>query len=89
MSTIALAPAAVSRLAINPVVCRCRRDHPHLYGGVGHDGWRLFRCATSRATCRRRVIDAEWILTSYLAANATILPISGWLSARLAGGTIS
>jgi DHA2 family multidrug resistance protein len=29
------------------------------------------------------VIDAEWVLTSYLAANATILPISGWLSARL------
>src|SRR5205085_1782887 len=28
-------------------------------------------------------IDAEWVLTSYLAANATILPISGWLSARL------
>jgi DHA2 family multidrug resistance protein len=29
------------------------------------------------------VIDAEWVLTSYLAANATILPLSGWLSARL------
>jgi DHA2 family multidrug resistance protein len=29
------------------------------------------------------VIDAEWVLTSYLAANATILPITGWISARL------
>src|SRR5580765_5244036 len=29
------------------------------------------------------VIDSEWVLTSYLAANATILPMSGWLSARL------
>ncbi len=29
------------------------------------------------------VVDAEWVLTCYLAANATILPISGWLSARL------
>ena len=28
------------------------------------------------------VIDSEWVLTSYLAANATILPISGWLSAH-------
>ncbi len=28
-------------------------------------------------------IDAEWVITSYLAANATILPISGWLSAHL------
>src|SRR5580700_5252625 len=29
------------------------------------------------------VIDAEWVLTSYLAANAIILPISGWISAHL------
>ena len=29
------------------------------------------------------VVDSEWVLTSYLAANATILPISGWLSAHL------
>jgi DHA2 family multidrug resistance protein len=28
-------------------------------------------------------VDAEWVLTSYLAANATILPISGWISAHL------
>ncbi len=28
-------------------------------------------------------VDSEWVLTSYLAANATILPISGWLSAHL------
>jgi DHA2 family multidrug resistance protein len=29
------------------------------------------------------VNDSEWVITSYLAANAAILPISGWLSARL------
>ncbi len=29
------------------------------------------------------VIDSEWVITSYLAANATVLPISGWISARL------
>src|SRR5207344_791808 len=29
------------------------------------------------------VADGEWVLTSYLAANAVILPISGWLSAHL------
>src|SRR6266478_7073999 len=29
------------------------------------------------------VTDSEWVITSYLAANATILPISGWISARL------
>ncbi len=27
--------------------------------------------------------DSEWVITSYLAANAIVLPISGWLSAHL------
>src|SRR6202790_3342699 len=26
--------------------------------------------------------DASWVLTSYLVANAVVLPISGWLSIR-------
>ena len=29
------------------------------------------------------VDDSEWVLTSYLAANAIVLPITGWLSAHL------
>src|SRR5277367_2455618 len=29
------------------------------------------------------VDDASWVLTSYLIANAVVLPISGWLSIRL------
>jgi MFS transporter, DHA2 family, multidrug resistance protein len=29
------------------------------------------------------VDDGEWVLTSYLAANAIVLPISGWLSEHL------
>jgi MFS transporter, DHA2 family, multidrug resistance protein len=29
------------------------------------------------------VTDGEWVITSYLVANAIILPISGWLSIRL------
>jgi DHA2 family multidrug resistance protein len=29
------------------------------------------------------VVDGEWVITSYLAANAIILPITGWLSAHL------
>ncbi len=29
------------------------------------------------------VSDSEWVITSYLAANAIILPISGWISVRL------
>src|SRR6185503_5321991 len=27
--------------------------------------------------------DSEWVITSYLAADAIILPMSGWLAARL------
>ena len=27
--------------------------------------------------------DSEWVITSYLAANAIILPMSGWLVVRL------
>ena len=30
----------------------------------------------------RRSTDSEWVITSYLAANAIILPISGWLAAH-------
>ena len=29
------------------------------------------------------VTDSEWVITSYLAANAIILPISGWIAAHL------
>jgi len=28
------------------------------------------------------VTDSEWVITSYLAANAFVLPITGWLSAH-------
>ena len=28
------------------------------------------------------VIDSDWVITSYLAANAFVLPITGWLSAH-------
>src|SRR6516162_1313458 len=33
------------------------------------------------------VDDGEWVLTSYLAANAIILPITGWLTRILAAAT--
>src|SRR6202049_186383 len=29
------------------------------------------------------VTDSKWVITSYLAANAIVLPISGWLAIRL------
>ena len=32
--------------------------------------------------------DSEWVITSYLAANAIILPISGWIGLASVGATI-
>src|SRR5712664_4471271 len=28
-------------------------------------------------------VDSEWVITTYLASNAIVLPISGWLALRL------
>ena len=55
----------------------------HVHGGAGHHDRQHRGCGTSPAACRRRTSTSEWVLTSYLAANATILPITGWLSAHL------
>ena len=38
---------------------------------------------TSPAGCAAAQTDADWVITSYLAANAIVLPITGWLSAHL------
>jgi DHA2 family multidrug resistance protein len=82
MSSVALAPAAVSRAAINPWVVAAAVIIPTfmevLDTTIANVALRYIAGGLSAA-----VIDAEWVLTSYLAANATVLPISGWLSARL------
>jgi DHA2 family multidrug resistance protein len=82
MSSIALTPTAVSRPAVNPWVVAAAVIIPTfmevLDTTVAVVSLRYIAGDLSAA-----VVDAEWILTSYLAANATILPISGWLSARL------
>ncbi len=82
MSSIALAPASASRAAINPWFVAAAVIIPTfmevLDTTVAIVSLRYIAGELSAA-----VVDAEWILTSYLAANATILPISGWLSARL------
>ncbi len=41
--------------------------------------WRLRYIAGGLSAA---VIDSEWVITSYLAANAIILPISGWLASH-------
>src|ERR1700747_3364369 len=82
MSSAALAPPLVSRPAINPWVVAIAVVIPTfmevLDTTIANVALRYIAGGLSAA-----VIDSEWVLTSYLAANATILPISGWLSARL------
>src|ERR1700752_2659130 len=82
MSSATLAPAAGTRRVISPWVVAAAVVIPTfmevLDTTIANVALRYIAGGLSAA-----VIDAEWVLTSYLAANATILPISGWLSARL------
>src|SRR3984893_10401727 len=82
MSSVALSPPAASRPASTPWVVAAAVVIPTfmevLDTTIANVALRYIAGGLSAA-----VIDAEWVLTSYLAANATILPISGWISARL------
>ena len=82
MSSVALAPTAVSRPAINPWFVAVAVVVPTfmevLDTTIANVALRYIAGGLSAAN-----VDSEWVLTSYLAANATILPISGWLSAHL------
>src|SRR6516162_10099183 len=82
MSTMALSPALVRSRAISPWIVALAVVIPTfmevLDTTIANVALRYIAGGLSAA-----VIDSEWVLTSYLAANATILPISGWLSARL------
>src|ERR1700730_918442 len=82
MSSVALSPPAASRPAINPWIIALAVVGPTfmevLDTTIANVALRYIAGGLSAA-----VIDAEWVLTSYLAANATILPISGWISAHL------
>jgi MFS transporter, DHA2 family, multidrug resistance protein len=82
MSSAALAPPAVSRPAINPWIVAIAVVIPTfmevLDTTIANVALRYIAGGLSASN-----VDSEWVLTSYLAANATILPISGWISARL------
>jgi DHA2 family multidrug resistance protein len=82
MSSVALSPDLVQRRAINPWVVALAVVIPTFMEvmdtTIANVALRYIAGGLSAA-----VIDAEWVLTSYLAANATILPISGWISARM------
>ena len=82
MSSVTLAPGAVSRPAINPWFVAAAVVVPTfmevLDTTIANVALRYIAGGLSAAQ-----VDSEWVITSYLAANATILPISGWISARL------
>jgi DHA2 family multidrug resistance protein len=82
MSTVALPAPAIGRPAINPWFVAAAVIVPTfmevLDTTIANVALRYIAGGLSAA-----VTDSEWVITSYLAANAVILPISGWLSARL------
>ena len=82
MSSMALSPAAVSRPAVNPWVIAGVVVVPTfmevLDTTIANVALRYIAGGLSAAQT-----DSEWVITTYLAANAIVLPITGWLSAHL------
>jgi DHA2 family multidrug resistance protein len=81
MSTVARSPPALSRPAVNPWLVAAAVVVPTFMEvmdtTVANVALRYIAGGLSAA-----VIDSEWVITSYLAANAFVLPLTGWLSAR-------
>jgi DHA2 family multidrug resistance protein len=82
MSSMSLSPAAVSRPAVNYWIVAAVVVVPTfmeiLDTTIANVALRYIAGGLSAAQT-----DADWVITSYLAANAIVLPITGWLSARL------
>src|SRR5580704_4136195 len=82
MSSLTLAPPLVRRRAINHWLVAAAVVVPTfmevLDTTIANVALRYIAGGLSAAQ-----VDSEWVITSYLAANAMILPISGWLSAHL------
>lgn len=82
MTGIAYSPVAVGRPAVNPWLVAGAVVVPTfmeiLDTTVANVALRYMAGGLAAP-----VSDSEWIITSYLAANAIVLPITGWLSAHL------
>jgi DHA2 family multidrug resistance protein len=82
MSSVTLTPTTASRPTINPWFVAIAVVIPTfmevLDTTIANVALRYIAGGLSASN-----VDSEWVITSYLAANATILPITGWLSARL------
>ncbi len=82
MTSVALSPVTVRRSAVNPWFVAGAVVIPTfmeiLDTTVANVALRYMAGGLSAP-----VTDSKWIITSYLAANAIVLPITGWLSAQL------
>src|SRR5271170_6621026 len=82
MSSATVSLGAVSRPAVNYWIVACVVVVPTfmeiLDTTIANVALRYIAGGLSAAQT-----DADWVITSYLAANAIVLPITGWLSARL------
>jgi DHA2 family multidrug resistance protein len=82
MSSIALSPVAISRPRVNPMIIAGVVLVPTfmevLDTTIANVALRYIAGGLSAAQA-----DSEWVITTYLAANAIVLPITGWLSAHL------
>jgi DHA2 family multidrug resistance protein len=82
MSSVALTAGATTRPAINPWFIAIAVVVPTfmeiLDTTIANVALRYIAGGLSAAET-----DSEWVITSYLAANALVLTISGWLSAHL------
>src|SRR5882757_1113859 len=82
MSSMTLSPGAVGRPAINPWFVAIAVIVPTfmevLDTTIANVALRYIAGGLSAAQT-----DSEWVITSYLAANAIVLPLSGWLAAHL------
>src|SRR5437660_8414688 len=82
MSSAVIVPTAARRAAINPWIVAAAVVVPTfmevLDTTIANVALEYIAGGLSAAKT-----DSKWVITSYLAANATILPISGWISARL------
>jgi MFS transporter, DHA2 family, multidrug resistance protein len=82
VSSVTLAPGAVSRPAINPWFVAAAVVVP-TFMEVLDTTIAMVALQYIAGGLSAAQVDSEWVITSYLAANAIILPISGWLSAHL------
>jgi len=82
MTSVGLAPGAAVRPAINPWFVAVAVVIPTFMEvmdtTIANVALRYIAGGLSAAQ-----IDSEWVITSYLAANAIVLPLSGWLAAHL------